>query len=164
MLPIFKKLGFLYNSYVLGVLTVGYILGELGHYLIGVTSKQTAIELDYGDHACQHNNSAFDRWVIPQQCSKVGALDECHALHVNGTGYCEWNYNGLGLDYQLLAGPSFILVFTVVGIVMGVLADKYNRVRMLCVCTIVFAVAIVLQGIVTEYWHLVLLRMLMAAG
>lgn len=78
--------------------------------------------------------------------------------------YCEWNYNGLGLDYQLLAGPSFILVFTIVGIVMGVLADKYNRVRMLSICTIVFAVAIILQGSVTKYWHLVVLRMLMAAG
>lgn len=72
MLPIFKKLGFLYNSYVLGVLTVGYVLGELGHYLIGVTSKQTAIELDYGDHACQQNSTEFDRWQVPQQCSKVG--------------------------------------------------------------------------------------------
>lgn len=73
MLPIFAKLGFLYNSYVLGILTVGYILGELGHYLIGVTSKQTAIELDYGDHACQQNNTDFDRWQVPQQCSKVDA-------------------------------------------------------------------------------------------
>lgn len=78
--------------------------------------------------------------------------------------YCEWNYNGLGLDYQLLAGPSFILVFTVIGIFMGVLADKYNRVRMLSICTIVFAVAIILQGSVTKYWHLVVLRMIMAAG
>lgn len=83
---------------------------------------------------------------------------------MNGTFYCEWNYNGLGLDYQLLAGPSFILVFTIVGIVMGVLADKYNRVRMLSICTLVFAVAIVLQGSVKEYWHLVVLRMIMAAG
>lgn len=78
--------------------------------------------------------------------------------------YCEWNYNGLGLDYQLLAGPSFILVFTIVGVLMGVLADKYNRVRMLSICTIVFAVAIILQGSVTKYWHLVVLRMIMAAG
>lgn len=78
--------------------------------------------------------------------------------------YCEWNYNGLGLEYQLLAGPSFILVFTIVGIFMGVLADKYNRVRMLSICTIVFAVAIILQGSVTKYWHLVVLRMVMAAG
>lgn len=88
----------------------------------------------------------------------------CFDLNINGTGYCEWNYNGLGLDYQLLAGPSFILIFTIMGIVLGVLADKFNRVRMLCICTIVFAIAIVLQGSVTKYWHLVVLRMIMAAG
>lgn len=91
-------------------------------------------------------------------------VNRCLAQSINGTTYCEWNYNGLGIDYQLLAGPSFILVFTIVGIGMGVLADKYNRVRMLSICTIVFAVAIILQGSVTQYWHLVLLRMIMAAG
>lgn len=76
MLPIFKKLGFLYNSYVLGVLTIGYVLGELGHYLIGVTSKQTAIELDYGDHACQQNHTGFNRLEIPMHCSAVSDADK----------------------------------------------------------------------------------------
>lgn len=69
-----------------------------------------------------------------------------------------------GWAYQLLAGPSFIIVFTTVGIIFGFAADKYNRVKMLSVCTLVFAVAIVLQGSVQTYWQLVLLRMLMAAG
>lgn len=63
-----------------------------------------------------------------------------------------------------MAGPSFIAVFTIVGVVMGFMADKYNRVRILSISTLVFATAIVLQGSVTEYWHLVLLRMMMAAG
>lgn len=88
----------------------------------------------------------------------------CTELNINGTGYCEWNYNGLGIDYQLLAGPSFILVFTIVGVALGVVADKYNRVRMLSICTIIFAVAIILQGSVETYWQLIVLRMIMAAG
>lgn len=164
MIPIFEKLSFLYNTYVLAVLTIGYILGELGHYLIGVTSKQTAIELDYGDHACQQNHTDFLRHELPTQCADVKNETACYALHVNGTGYCEWNYNGLGLDYQLLAGPSFILVFTIMGVVLGVIADKYNRVKMLSFCTLVFAVAIILQGSVQNYWQLIVLRMIMAAG
>lgn len=164
MIPIFRKLGFLYNSYVLAILTIGYILGELGHYLIGVTSKQTAIELDYGDHACQLNDTSFTRHQLPVQCSAVTNETECLALHVNGTTYCEWNYNGLGIEYQLLAGPAFILVFTIFGIALGIAADKYNRVRMLSVCTLIFAVAIILQGSVKNYWQLILLRMVMAAG
>lgn len=164
MIPIFKKLGFLYNSYVLAILTIGYILGELGHYLIGVTSKQTAIELDYGDHACQQNDTSFHRHLLPTQCADIPEEGKCLELHVNGTNYCEWNYNGLGLDYQLLAGPSFILVFTIMGIVLGIVADKFNRVKMLSFCTLVFAVAIILQGSVENYWQLILLRMVMAAG
>lgn len=76
MLPVFKKLGFLYNSYVLAILTIGYILGELGHYLIGVTSKQTAIELDYGDHACQMNNTELARNDLPIQCKSISNATE----------------------------------------------------------------------------------------
>lgn len=115
-----------------------------------------------GRRAAVSENTKPNREKIERNIVMV--FYRCYGLNVNGTGYCEWNYNGLGIDYQLLAGPSFILVFTIMGIVMGVLADKYNRVRMLCICTLVFAVAIVLQGFVTQYWHLVLLRMLMAAG
>lgn len=88
----------------------------------------------------------------------------CYTLNVNGTGYCEWNYNGLGIEYQLLAGPTFILVFTIVGVILGFAADRYNRVKMLCVCTFVFAAAILLQGTVKTYWQMIILRMMMAAG
>lgn len=42
-----------FNYYTLAVVTIGYVLGELGHYLIGVTSKQTAMDLHYGDKSCQ---------------------------------------------------------------------------------------------------------------
>jgi len=164
MHPATEQFSSMYNSYVLGVLTVGYVLGELGHYLIGVTSKQAAIDLDYGDKACQQNYTYFDRNELPQQCSAVLDQDQCVKLDLNGTNYCEWNYNGLGIDYQILAGPTFILVFTIAGVFMGFAADKYHRVKLLTVCTLVFGVAILLQGTVKEYWHLVVLRIIMAAG
>lgn len=86
------------------------------------------------------------------------------AINMNGTPYCEWEYNGLGIDYQVLAGPSFIAVFTVVGVIFGIVADRFNRIRMLSVCTVVFSVAILLMGAVTEFWHLIVLRMVLAAG
>ena len=35
---------------------------------------------------------------------------------------------------------------------------------MLTVCTVVFGIAIILQGTVTDYWQLIVLRMIMAAG
>ena len=39
-----------------------------------------------------------------------------------------------------------------------------DRVKLLTVCTVIFSVAIVLSGAVVEYWQLVILRMLLAAG
>lgn len=63
-----------------------------------------------------------------------------------------------------MAGPVFILVFTIVGVVLGIAADKYNRSKMLFVCTLVFGVAIIMQGTVQTYWQLIILRMIMAAG
>ena len=44
-----------------------------------------------------------------------------------GALLCTWNYNGQGIEYQLLAGPSFILAFSIGGIVLGALADRFNR-------------------------------------
>lgn len=159
-----EKLEKFKKPYILFILTLCYILGELGHYLIGVTSKATAIDIDYGDHACQQNHTDFDKKDLITQCEEITDPDMCHSLNFTGEQYCEYNYNGLGLEYQLLAGPVFILVFTVVGVILGIAADKHNRAKMLFVCTLVFGIAIVLQGSVVNYWQLILLRMLMAAG
>ena len=47
---------------------------------------------------------------------------------------------------------------------VGFLADRFNRVKVLAVCTLVFSIAILLMGAVKEFWHLIILRMLLAAG
>ncbi|XP_045503093.1 putative metabolite transport protein HI_1104 [Colias croceus] len=159
-----SKLKAYYKWYVLGLVSVGYILGELGHYLIGTTSKVTAEVLHYGDKSCQLNATHLHLSQLPVICEKVNSSEICETLTLNGTRYCEWGYNGLGIDYQVLAGPAFMAVFTVVGVVLGVVADKYNRARILSFCTLVFVIAILLMGTVSEYWHLVILRMIMAAG
>ena len=41
--------------------------------------------------------------------------------------HCEWDRNGLGYDYQVMAGPTFIAVYTIVGVFFGVAADRFNR-------------------------------------
>ncbi|XP_011555320.3 putative metabolite transport protein HI_1104 [Plutella xylostella] len=161
---VWQRLSGYYNWYVLGLVSVGYILGELGHYLIGTTSKVTADDLHYGDKACMLNATHLTLAELPTVCEKVNSSDVCTSLIYQNATYCEWGYNGLGLEYQVLAGPAFMAVFTVVGVVLGVVADKYNRARVLSFCTLVFVIAIILMGTVTEYWHLVVLRMIMAAG
>ncbi|XP_012232877.2 hexuronate transporter [Linepithema humile] len=161
---VMKKLALFYKPYALAIVSIGYVLGELGHYLIGVTSKAIAEDLHYGDISCQFNSTTLSLVDLPIQCEAAKNSTSCRSLELNGSYYCEWNYNGLGLDYQILAGPSFIAVFTIVGVILGFAADKYNRVRMLTICTLIFSVAIILSGAVWEYWQLVILRMVLAAG
>ncbi|GFG28793.1 hypothetical protein Cfor_03022 [Coptotermes formosanus] len=164
MVNLLDKLRFLYPAYVLAIVSLGYLLAELGHFLIGVTSKATAQDLHYGDISCQLNLSDVLIADLPQVCENATTAEACDLLEMNGTHYCEWTYNGLGLDYQILAGPSFIAVYTVVGVILGIVADRFNRVRVLAVCTLVLSIAILLMGSVKEFWHLVLLRMVLAAG
>ena len=41
----------------LSYLTVAYVFGEMSHYLVGVTSRDMAREIHYGDMACYDNDS-----------------------------------------------------------------------------------------------------------
>jgi MFS family permease len=77
---------------------------------------------------------------------------------------CMWEYNGLGLEYQILAGPSFIAVYAVAGLGWGYLADKYNRVNYLSLATLIFSVSIAGTAFANKYWHVLLFRMALAAG
>ncbi|XP_044738193.1 putative metabolite transport protein HI_1104 [Chrysoperla carnea] len=158
------KLAFLYPPYILAVLCSVYILAELGHFLIGASSKATAIDLHYGDISCQLNTTAIEIKYLPVRCDKANNSETCLSLEYNGTKYCEWNYNGLGIDYQILAGPSYITVYTIAGVLIGMAADRFNRVRLLSVCTLVFTTATFLMGFVGHYWHFLILRMFLAAG
>lgn len=52
MIPVLRKLSGLYSWYILVILTLGYLTAELGHFLVGVTSKHAARDVLYGDIAC----------------------------------------------------------------------------------------------------------------
>ena len=39
-------------------------------------------------------------------------------------GGCVWCFSGQGWQYQVLAGPGFIVMFTISGVIMGYLADR----------------------------------------
>nr|KAF7434972.1 hypothetical protein H0235_003163 [Vespula pensylvanica] len=66
-----QKLRFLYKPYALAIVSVGYVLGELGHYVIGVTSKATAEDLHYGDISCQLNSSTLSLIELPIRCEQA---------------------------------------------------------------------------------------------
>ena len=130
--------------YSLALLTVSYLVGEMGHFLLGATSRAMARQLEYGDQAC-----FCDDQLEQEECLEAG---------------CDWDYTGRGMDYQVLAGPTFILVFSVSGLLFGLAADYTNRMRLLGGAVCLFSSAILLTSVSTSYWELVLARMLLAAG
>lgn len=65
------KLAFLYSPYILAVLCAVYILAELGHFLIGASSKATAIDLHYGDISCQLNTTEIETKYLPVPCNNA---------------------------------------------------------------------------------------------
>lgn len=69
MANLFEKYQYLYPSIVLAVVSIGFVIAELGHFLIGVTSKAMATDLHYGDIACQLNNTNLHENDLPMPCS-----------------------------------------------------------------------------------------------
>ena len=138
------------SHYSLALLTLSYLVGELGHFLLGSTSRSMAREVKYGDQAC----------LGPPPCQEQQEEDTCLAAGP----HCSWDYTGLGMDYQLLAGPTFILVFSVSGVIFGLAADCTHRPRLLGAAVILFSVAILVTSQATHYWELVVGRMMLAAG
>lgn len=144
------------NSYALALYTLAFIVGEISHFMIGVLTRDVARDIGYGDFACYAKE---DNSSMQSNCSDFKNQQICEALP-----YCEYLRNGQGYDYLILAGPTFVAVFTVSGIIMGYLADKVPRPQLLAICVLLFSTCGSLIGIATEYWHLVILRMGIAAG
>jgi hypothetical protein len=71
MLLQIDRLRYLYPTYVLAVVSLGYLVAELGRFLIGVTSKATAQDLHYGDISCQLNLSDVLVVDLPQACENA---------------------------------------------------------------------------------------------
>jgi MFS family permease len=93
-------------------------------------------------------------------------LDYVHTLPNNETvPVCGWDHDGsTGILYQVLAGPVFNNLYPLAGIIMGILADKFNRKILLGLSLLFWSVATGLTGFSQYYWMLVVFRMLLAIG
>merc|ERR1719397_14770 len=149
--------------YYLSLMTLSYIVGELTHFLINTTSRAVAREVEFGDQSCFKNETAVASDEMAVNCTSLKNETDCVIK-----SQCYWHYNGLGLQYQFLAGPAFILVFIFSAVLLAVLSDllytKLSRTILLAAGTTTFSLACLLMGLSTEYWHLVILRMLIAMG
>ena len=82
---------------------------------------------------------------------------------------CEWNYNGRGYEAQILAGPAWVAVFTITGLLVGFASDRirkssFGRHRLMALGCFIFSICCLLMGLSQYYWQLVLLRMGIAIG
>ena len=151
-----------YNSYLLALMSLGYIVGEIAHFLINTTSREVAQDIEFGDQSC-YATDGVDAPSGAVSCEDLEAEAECAAQN-----HCQWNYNGLGIEYQVLAGPSWVAVYTVCNVIVGVIsdnfADSFGRDNIQAVGVLVFSVSCLLMGVSNAYWQLVILRMGIAAG
>lgn len=155
--------------YFLALMTLSYIVGELTHFLINTTSRDVAREVHYGEQAC-YESPTWKR----EQGEQVEGLEVCSAVNSSsgaeceGLAHCKWEYSGQGIQYQVLAGPAFILVFIFSAVLLAILSDwlaaRVSRTVMLACGTLTFSLACLFMGLASQYWHLVILRMLIALG
>ena len=84
----------------------------------------------------------------------------------NGTEYsvCRWWWDGTGILYQVVAGPVFNNLYPLAGIFTGFLADYGSRKIWLTISLVFWSVATGLTGFSKAFWHIVLLRALLAIG
>ena len=61
------------NIGVLGLLTLSYMVGEVAHFLIAVTSKDLARSIKFGDMRCYANDTAGE---LSGVCTGFKAAEE----------------------------------------------------------------------------------------
>jgi MFS family permease len=144
----------------LGYMSMAYIIGEIAHFMINTTSREVAQDIQFGDQNCFANQSIKNSGVT---CSDFKNSTICAE-----NAACIFDYSGTGYEYQILAGPAFVAVFTVSGLVFAIasdyLYDKFSRTIILALGTFTFSAACVLMGFTNAYWQLVVLRGLIAMG
>lgn len=64
----------------------------------------------------------------------------------------------------LLTGLAFGLLYAVLGIPVGRLADTHNRRNIVAVCCAIWSLATMACGFATQYWHMLIARMSVAVG
>ncbi|XP_037076088.1 protein spinster homolog 1-like isoform X2 [Pollicipes pollicipes] len=147
-----------YSLYVLLLLLLAYLLNQLDRYMLAIVARPSAQEIEFGDLGCQLND-AISSHLSDKDCSNCTTNATCAVRKdADGVFGCKWDYTGTGTQYNLLAGPVFILIYTFAGIPVGIAADLYNRKILLAVACIIWSTCTFLTGFAKEYWQLAVLR------
>ena len=89
--------------------------------------------------------------LLYTSCAQISSCESL--VSPAGQRLCTYDYFGGGLSYQILVGPVYIFVFTFSGILMGFLADRYNRKNLLALFLTLWSIVVVLMAFVTKFWQ-----------
>lgn len=71
-----------------------------------------------------------------------------------------WDYSATGIEYEVLAGPAFTIVFTSMALPLGLLAasPKVNRKVTIAVCLFLWSAMTLASSFTLAFWQLLLTR------
>ena len=71
-----------------------------------------------------------------------------------------WDYSATGIQYEVLAGPAFTLIFTLVALPLGLLAgvQKVNRKLAIAICLVLWSGMTLAASFTSTFWQLLLTR------
>ena len=81
---------------VLVLLTLSYLVGEMGHFMLGATSRDMARDIGFGDKECVPRGDLEDNVTSEVTQCMTRSREDC-----DNTTICQWDYTGRGLDYQV---------------------------------------------------------------
>ncbi|CAH1787144.1 unnamed protein product, partial [Owenia fusiformis] len=161
----------IYPYYVLLILMLVYLTNQLDRYVLVPTNIAMSNDLKYGDRICEATNGTSTKiWLANHAINSTAdnycknnehLCDEQTKSNWNET-LCSWYYLGTGIEYQLLAGPLFIILFSLSGVPLGVIAEvsSANRKNLLTLIIFLWSCMTILSGLAQTYWHVALTRLL----
>ncbi|XP_048587270.1 MFS-type efflux pump MSMEG_3705-like [Nematostella vectensis] len=161
-----------YPMYVLLLLLAAYLLNQLDRYILAVTSQPMAQSIKFGDKGCLALNTSYTKYtefcvksLVDKEQTERNETWCRHKKTDNLTfSVCRWDYDGTGEEYQILAGPAFIVIYTFSGVILGLFTGTFNRKNILVFCLLLWSGMTLLTGFSTTYWHLLVTRFILGIG
>lgn len=158
-------------AFVILMLTLLNAANKLDRYVLIEVVKEMATDLEFGDRSCI-NSTAFNDHATDVEERKNYACppdrcDEHDAVALNDTASnitaCHWEYWGTGLEYQLLAGPAFIVAVGLMRVPLTFAMEhgRINGRNIVVACAVAWSMATMMTGFATKVWHVVLCRVLL---
>ncbi|XP_067928431.1 MFS-type efflux pump MSMEG_3705-like isoform X2 [Watersipora subatra] len=157
----------LYKVYVLTLTFLVYLLNQLDRYLLPIMTQPMAQDIHYGDKGCLNDVDYFnDSITATKLCTSINSEQKCNDQNYFGgnQSVCMWDYTGQGLAYQIIAGPVFIIIYTVCGVFIGYLTAIFKKKNLLGFFLLLWSAFTALSGASTEYWQLALTRFGLGIG